>query len=146
MSYQSILTEIRQRFIDQVATPLSLDVEYENLPSGGTDNAIAPPREPETDTLFVRAYNRPGAAQQAEIGKVGTRSARWVGLLIVQVFVPSGLGTKPGYDIADKMLVEFGAKTVGSVTYGLITPTYAGPAGDRWQLNLSCPWTAEFMV
>jgi hypothetical protein len=127
---------IVDRFKAQVTDVISIPTYYDNPP----EDEDGPPA---TSTQWCRVSVRFGAAFQAERTSVGRRKFIIPGALIVQVFTPPGMGTKPATDTTKTIRDAFRALTAGGVTYKTPSAPHIGRTGGYWQTNVTVDFWAE---
>jgi len=85
---------------------------------------------------WVRFSIRPGAAQQQSLGAPGSRRFRQTGVVICQIFVPTGQGDGSAHEIADDIAASLRGVTDSGVRLRATTPPqFVGPDGAWWQAN-----------
>jgi hypothetical protein len=95
---------------------------------------------PATHVGWVRATVLGGEAQQATLGDVGGRRFRVTGVVVVQVFAPTGRGPIAALDLADDVAAVFEGVTTGGVVLGASTISPAGRDGEFFQVNVRTPF------
>lgn len=111
-----------QRFWDQVASGLSLPVQWDNrsvLQTGASDNAPVPDPDPSdpTGSRWAQVWLEP-SLQTVSIG-VGARTMRQHGDLIVRTLVPRGVGESALLDVFEATVTAFRWVTDGSIHYSV---------------------------
>ncbi|MBM3280820.1 MAG: hypothetical protein FJY95_22490 [Candidatus Handelsmanbacteria bacterium] len=95
--------------------------------------------DPEDHVAWVRVSIQGGEAQQASLAAPPNRLFRVVGVILVQVFVPSGpgLGLSTALGVADDVVSALEGKNAGGVAIraGSINPV--GRDGEWEQVNVS---------
>ena len=89
---------------------------------------------------WIRPTLLPGESRQASNGSAGNRRYRTPGVLMVQVFVPVGIGDEPGWAICDDVVAATRGVTVSGVRLRTPSSQRVGPS-DAWiQFNVSTPF------
>lgn len=126
---------IRDRFKTLVATPKSLQVQYDNLPFTRPENA-----------LYVRFQVRYASSQRVSVGAPGANRFRVTGIWIASIFDLIDNGEKVSVELADFMAGAF--ITLGSyqgVHFRAPEVFKVGRAGKYWQTNVTCEWYSDFL-
>lgn len=94
LSYSEAVVAITTPF-EQVRAAEGFEAHYPNVPGS----------VPPSDTLWARATVRHADGGQSTLSgpKFGQVRYQAVGVLIIQVFCPSGIGNQPAYDVAQKL-------------------------------------------
>lgn len=130
---REIAAVIRQRFATQIATPLSLQVAYDNAP-------FTPPASGRWCRLAVLL----GAQAQVEIGMPRFRT---VGVAIAQLFDPVGQGDGAQLDVVDAIVDAFRSVSIAGPPHIAFQPPYvsAPPIRDDawWTVAVTIPFRAD---
>lgn len=129
-SREVLHNRIRQRFSEQIQTPQSVTVLYDNAPFTPPDNA-----------RWVAWSIREATADQVELGS--DKRFRIRGTAIANIYVPIRDGDESALELADAIDAAFKSVTVSDVTYQTPTVNTIGLTGDWWQVNVICPWFAD---
>lgn len=129
MSYAAERAAIETRFSTLWAgTPIG-DVVFDNLPY-----------TPVQGTPYVRLSIKPGTSERITIG---TREHRVVGLILVQIFVPTGSGTNAARVLADEAAEIFRDQEFDGVLCRSPSIQNVGQSGDWAQFNVSVPYKRD---
>ncbi len=132
MTYEALSNLIRTKFKTDVATPLNLNVVYDNQE---TDKTQYP------ETMWVRMSIRFGEARQITIGP--TPFFRITGIISVQIFNVLGRGTKAIDEVVDAINASFRATTEDKVIYKTPSKEPGGRQETWWMDTVSIPFTAD---
>lgn len=127
------LTEIRAAVISRMTAQTAIaagDVRYPN------DKTY----DPSGKAIWARLTNIPGLAGANEIGN-GPVVHR-TGLIIIQIFVPSGTGSLLITQTADKLRELFEFKSDGRLDYFAVSAVEAGESDGWSQMNIQIPYRA----
>lgn len=101
-----------------------------------TWEAVGEDRE-ETSDPWATAAIRHADALQDTLGGVGNRSFRRVGVIIVQIFTPTGNGLQESYDLAKVVIDAFeGKASPGGVWFRNVRLNEIGHEGHFMQTNV----------
>lgn len=128
MTFEAMSNTIRSRFHTLIAVAETVDVHY--------DNEI---KNKPADKIWIRLNILPGQTTQVQIGA----TYRTVGIVIAQIFLPLGRGTKNLHSMADKVKTAFRAVTVSGVVFRAPSETNVGRTENWWQLNVTIPFYAD---
>lgn len=134
-NFETLHNAVRTRFQDQVETPESVIVIYDNSP-------IKPPE----DSMFVRMAVRPGVSFRAENGGAAGRNRfRTPGVLMATIFAPLEGGDRAMLQLADVINTAFRAITAAGVTYQTPRVTNRGRDEDGrfWRIAVTCPFYSD---
>lgn len=136
MGYAATEQTIRERFVAQWAA-LHPTVPY-TFDNQGQDDSF-----PTRDTAWVRVVILDGEAEQVEMGN--TRRWRRTGLVVVQIFVPSGEGTGEAAQLCDSVRDIYEGRTINGVIFRATSRNRVGRGRDAvWvQWNASTPFQAD---
>lgn len=103
---------------------------------------------PADTAIWARVTVRPGERTRSS---VGAGLFRRTGLLIVQIFAPSGSGDGGALAFADQVAAEVDEATIGSGTpssptirfRAVSTRTLGADGMGWWQINVSAPWYTD---
>lgn len=109
-------------------------VKYENAPFKDTKAAHV--------ALFIRR----GEGLQASLGEVPLR--RWPGVILVQVFIPSGSGTQQALEYASSIgaifdRAEFSSGTSGRIRCRIPSVETVGERAGWFQVNVTVPYLRD---
>ena len=141
---------IRQRFNTEFHARRNTPIAFDNfaglLKSDGS--FISKPEDSNGDNVsWVRLSIRSNDAEIATMGGVGNRRFRQSGAMLVQVFVPTGVGDGTVYEIADDVGNAVRGVTVSGVRLKATTPPrFVGPDGAWFQANLSTPFEFDLIA
>jgi len=131
VTFEAVANTIRSRFEAQVAVAESLTTQYDNqrLP----DNV-------DVNSAWCRFAIKLGDGLLTEIG--GSKTHRYPGVAIAQLFVPIHHGDREGLRLADVIKTAFRAVTVSGVTFRTPSVNNLGLETEKkwWQINVSCPF------
>lgn len=127
------LTDIRNAVITRMTTQAVLDKDAVTWPNNKSF-------DPSGRALWARLTNIPGLADATEIGN-GPVVHR-TGIVIIQLFVPTGTGSLCITETADKLRELFEFQTDGKLDYFAVSAIEAGETDGWAQLNLSIPYRA----
>lgn len=127
------LTDIRNAVITRMTTQTALDKDAVTWPNDK-------PFNPSGRALWARLTNIPGLAGANEIGN-GLVVHR-TGIVIIQLFVPTGTGSLRITETADKLRELFEFQTDGRLDYFAVSAIEAGETDGWAQMNLSIPYRA----
>lgn len=101
------------------------------------------PFDPAAGTPWVRLSVIDGAGQQASVGAPQAVLERHAGVIVVQVFTPSGEGEGRARWLADQAAAVFRRQSFSGVSCR--TPSFArlGESGGWFQVNVSIPYWYE---
>ncbi len=131
MTYTDYIAAIKKRYqtyIVQGSPPLVSFFPNDKF-------AFAPDVDPWSRVTFLQ-----GEAHQVSNGAPGKNRFRTSGILVVQVFVPSGTGSSIADKIAITIRDTFTAVTDTGVTFRTAQIIPVGVSGNLWQVNVSCPF------
>lgn len=74
---------------------------------------------------------------------ISDKCIRRTGLVIVQIFTPSMIGSRGARDLADQLSTVFTNQRDGSVQYYVAYATRVGYVDNLYQLNLSIPFQLD---
>ncbi|KGA31118.1 phage tail terminator-like protein [Pectobacterium odoriferum] len=127
------LTEIRNAVITRMTAQTAIAASAVSYPNGPTFDTTG-------KTIWARLTNIPGQAGANEIG-AGPVVHR-TGIVIVQLFVPAGSGSKLITQTADKIRTLFEFQDDGALSYFAVSAYEAGEADGWSQMNLNIPYRA----
>lgn len=135
-SWGALDDAIAARFLDEVEVKfdegsLRKKVQYDNAPEF---------QQPEGER-WCRMNLLAGESNQAEMGAVKTH--RNLGVMMVQIFIPLGEGTKPATDLADFIKTKFRSLSFSGVVFRTPSRITVGRREGVYQLNVSCPFFAD---
>jgi hypothetical protein len=132
MTYEALHNTIRRRFATEVAEALSLVTIYDNDPA-------SPPTDGST---WCRFYIVEGSSRRTVSG---VAEYRLVGLAVAQLYGPVGRGDGALQQMVDTIIAAFRGVSAGGLRYGDAHEQTVGqtPAGDYYQINVVCPFTAD---
>jgi hypothetical protein len=130
MNHEEAARQIRERFHRKVEGPQSLFVEYPNAP-------VSAP-QPRNDKMWARFSVVWGESFQADLG-TNTRD-RHVGMMVIQIFSPIGLGDGDAIKLADVIKQNFRKTKVSGITWRTPSLGTVGRDEQWWQTNVSCPF------
>lgn len=115
--------------------PLGLPTKWENSPQPNAGSS----------TTGVRAsvFILPGETDLAEFGSPN-RSFRGVGVAIIQLFCPAGIGKISIREAAKTLLAYFRGQTYGSIRFNRCYPQKIGEDGAEFQLNVVLNYSHDF--
>lgn len=128
MTYEALENVIRKRFNDNMMGSLAIVFDNQDVDSKQQD-------------IWCRVNIRPGESIQADLG--ANKRFRVPGIMIVQIFNRTGLGTRAINVIVDRINGFFRAITVGGVTYQTPSVTHLGANKGWYQVNIACPWYSD---
>lgn len=133
---------IRKRFTDEFHTKEpEVPIAFDNVT--GLYEASGDIVQESTDfsdnpAPWVRLNIRPGDARQVSLGP---RTWRNPGVVITQVFVPTGTGDKRTQEIAVAVASSLRGVTVDGVRFEATSPPkFVGPDGGWYQTNIATPF------
>lgn len=127
------LTEIRNAVIKRMTVQTAIakkDVTYPNDPTF----------DPTGKSIWARLTNIPGVAGANEIG-AGPVVHR-TGIVMVQLFVPTGSRSLLITETADKIRELFEFQDDGKISYFAVSAYEAGETDGWYQWNVSIPYRA----
>lgn len=131
MTYEALSNLIRTKFKTDVATPLNLNVVYDNQE---TDKTQYP------ETMWVRMSIRYGEARQITLTPT---SFRITGIISIQIFNVLGRGTKAIDEVVDAINASFRATTKAKVVYKTPSKESGGRQETWWMDTVVIPFTAD---
>jgi len=131
MNHETLHNTIRKRFKDQVETPQSIKVAYDNAPFVRPNNAI-----------WARWSILTGVSFQASTGGQ-TNRFRTSGVAIAQIFGPIEAGDKAILVIVDVIKSAFRRVTDTGVVFKTPSVITLGRMENEWQINVQCPFYAD---
>jgi hypothetical protein len=132
MTWQSMCNIIRARFKTQVADVLKLPTQYDNQDYNNPDNR-----------LWCRVSIRQGESNQVSAGGTGGNRHRTAGVMIVQIFGPTGKGDRDHLVVADAIKTAFRAVSDTDVKFRDPSVSFSGRVESEWQVNVTCPFYAD---
>lgn len=130
MDWDALDDVIRQKW-KVLADAQSIPTQYDN------DGSFTIPK----DKNWVRFNIQPTTEFQADLG--ATKTARTIGLVIVQIFMPLVKGTDAGRKLAQLVRTEFKMQSANGVTWRTPFATNVGRVRDAWQYNVTCPFFSD---
>lgn len=127
------LTEIRNAVITRMTAQTTIASDAVDYPNG-------PTFDPAGRTIWARLTNIPGQAGANEIG-AGPVVHR-TGIVIIQLFVPAGSGSKLITQTADQLRELFEFQDDGRLSYFAVSAYGAGETDGWAQINLNIPYRA----
>lgn len=127
------LTEIRNAVITRMTAQTAIaesDVTYPNDPTF----------DPKGKDIWARVTNIAGQAGATEIG-AGPVVHR-TGIVIIQLFVPTGSHSLPITQAADKIVSLFEFQDDGALSYFAASAYEVGDANGWYQWNINIPYRA----
>jgi len=134
MTFQAMDNAIRTRAkatFDDMSAPKPDSVFYDNQEGQPDSN----------DDLWVRVTVLSGETFQASLGN--SKRFRTPGVLVFQIFVPIGRGTKAQAIMVDRLVVAFRAQTVSNVVYRTPVRRQIGRTDTWWQMNVEVEFYAD---
>lgn len=129
MSFENERNFIETRFKTEWANGSNLAVDYENTPF---DTPVA--------TSWVRLNILNGSSEYRSMGC----KKNHLGVIIVQIFTPSGTGAGQARDYADEVATIFDSQTFDGVVCNVASIKSIGIDGAFYQMNVSIPfWRNE---
>lgn len=137
-SHLSIETTMQTKFDTDVVTPWGvgppeIEVFYPNM-----EDFNVP-----LSTLKVRFETVYGDSFQASIGHVGNNRHRHIGLMTVRILGELNAGDGNILAFARAVELAFRAISEDGITYRTPRVERVGRNGDRYQVNVLCPWFAD---
>lgn len=102
----------------------------------GYDNVHITPKQSDTDGCIRHSVffeERPYVA-------VGNTLKRQFGTVQIELFLPSGEGSKKALDIADLIDSAYSGQCVGSIRFQASTMPFRGVIGDFYKVNILIPY------
>ena len=130
---QMTFTEIRNTVISRMTAQTIIDGKDVLYPN-------APTFDPSGKLIWARLSNIPGQAGVNEIG-AGPIVYR-TGIIIIQLFVPAGSGSKLITETADKLRELFEFQDDDRLSYRAVSSIAVGEKNGWFQLNLQIPYRA----
>ena len=130
---QMTFTEIRNAVISRMTAQTVIDGKDVLYPNG-------PTFDPSGKLIWARLSNIPGLAGVNEIG-AGPVVYR-TGIIIIQLFVPAGSGSKLITETADKLRELFEFQDDDRLSYQVVSSIAVGEKNGWFQLNLQIPYRA----
>jgi hypothetical protein len=136
MSYETLANAIRSRFKTLVGDTQTdentdaLTVQYDNDPTSPPD-----------DATWVKFTIRWGERRQADIS--ASPRYRVVGIAYAQILSPIQKGDKFALQLAGVIEAGFRSVTAGGVTWRTPSVKRQGRQGDKYQINVECPFYAD---
>ncbi len=127
------LTEIRNAVITRMTAQTAIAASAVSYPNGATF-------DPTGKAIWARLTNIPGQAGANEIG-AGPVVHR-TGIVIIQLFVPAGSGSKLITQTADQIRALFEFQDDGALSYFSVSAYDSGEADGWAQMNLNIPYRA----
>ncbi|EGL8659666.1 phage tail terminator-like protein [Escherichia coli] len=124
-------TEIRNTVISRMTAQTIIDGKDVLYPN-------APTFDPSGKLIWARLSNIPGQAGVNEIG-AGPIVYR-TGIIIIQLFVPAGSGSKLITETADKLRELFEFQDDDRLSYQAVSSIAVGEKNGWFQLNLQIPY------
>ncbi|MFH8134214.1 phage tail terminator-like protein [Pantoea osteomyelitidis] len=126
-------TEIRDAVISRITAQTAIPADSVTYPNGPTFNPAGRP-------VWARLTDVPGLAGVTEIGQ-GPVVHR-TGIIIIQIFVPAGSGTRLITETADQIRELFEFRSDGRLDYFAVSVVPAGEISGWAQRNLHIPYRA----
>lgn len=123
-------SQVRERFLDRIATALNLPTEY--------DNGVF---EPVQGVTWARVEVLTGSTRLRQIGN--GNSYRQRGRLVVTLSSPLERGEGPILAIAGQIVTQFRFVTVGDLRFLSPSRRRLGRSGAYWQLEVTVPWEGD---
>lgn len=141
MSFETMANTARTRFVDEVETPLSIYVHYDNAPiTDGAGNVLSP--EPEVGAKWIKYQFLPGDTDHIQNGGP-TQTYRTVGIIKAIVFTFLEEGDQPGLELADDVVEKFRSVSVDNMTFRSPNVVPVGRAGPWWRTDVDIPFLAD---
>jgi hypothetical protein len=131
MNFQTTNQAIRTMF--EAYNWDGVQVKYENF-----DDATP------ASGLWAKYVFMPGSAEDASIGAPGNNLVRSTGIVMIQVFHDFGEGDGEVYELVDDLINHVRSTDVPNVTFRAPYPNRVGRNGKWWQINVVCPWFADY--
>ena len=128
-----VVTEIRNTVISRMTAQTVINGKDVLYPNG-------PTFDPSGKLIWARLSNIPGQAGVNEIG-AGPVVYR-TGIIIIQLFVPAGSGSKLITETADKLRELFEFQDDDRLSYQAVSSIAVGEKNGWFQLNLQIPYRA----
>lgn len=128
----TVTTALSERFRDEVATPRSLQTQYDN-------QQMTPPQ----DSAWARFEVLPGSSNQVSAGN--QRRWRTQGVAIATIFSPLGAGWSVLQGHVDAVVAAFRGVTASGITLRAPSVTMTGVTSDDrwWQVSIACPFYTD---
>jgi hypothetical protein len=140
MSFAAAEQDLRKFFSDRWTAT------FPNTPIFAENQKVTPPSPVDITSrvdleknCYVKLNLLWGESQQADINGENPRF-RTVGVIVVQLFAPSGYGTGAPMDFADAVASMFRRLRLGGMLFRSPHVTKVGDTGDGWyQINVTAP-------
>lgn len=104
--------------------------------------AFTPPSGP-----WVRFSVLDGEGVWRSIGSPGSNIAGYVGVVVIQVFVPLLSGESTAREYADAAAATFQGQTIGGIRFSLATFSLSNSVANDWyQMNVSIPFRRDELL
>lgn len=129
MTHEAVANAIRSRYGTLVEDAESVPTEYDNKPFGGSK-----------DSIWTRCSILFGQGSQESLGDPSSNRYRYVGVLMVSIFVPIEKGDKEALALAQVVRDSFLSVTFGGVTFRTPSIIPVGKTGTWHQVNVNSPF------
>lgn len=109
---------------------------YVTYPIANENHEFSPP---EDGTPWVRLFIVEGASDIAGLGG-STRLFRNTGIIVCQIFIQEGKGTKDALDIADVLDTLWSGASFNGITCRASSVTRVGTSDGWYQVNITTPY------
>ena len=131
MGYESLFNTIRKKFEDEVKDVQGYHVQYDDQEGFNKPDFAK----------WMRVSIRPSETNQATLGE--QKKFRRRGVMIIQIFTPSGEGDESALEVADVIDTAFKSVTADGVTYQTPYIEVVGRNDNYWQINVTCPFYSD---
>ena len=96
---------------------------------------------------WVRFNVLDGEGSWRSIGSPGSNIAGYVGVVVIQVFVPLLSGESTAREYADAAAATFQGQTIGGIRFSLATFSLSNSVANDWyQMNVSIPFRRDELL
>lgn len=133
MNVTDAMNAIRGYYHDNVATPYSLETIHDNEEHETPDNSVA---------TWARFTVQTGTSFKVSTGK--NARYRMPGIATIQIYGEIGKGTATIDTLVDAIVTLFRSVTVAThISFRTPERRQIGSSGDRWQINVICPFYVD---
>lgn len=144
-TFQQAANTLRDRFTAEFHARRSEPIAYDNFSKLVDVNGNFVDRP--GNAGWVRYNLRPSDSEQITFGQVGSRRFRQPGVVIVQIFVPTGSGDEQVHAIGDAIAQAMRGVTVNGVRLKATSqPKFVGPDGAWWQANTTTEYEFDLIA